>query len=128
MGMGRFPQIARLLAGLVVAVLMLSAMPFANQRVDAQRVDPNWAPPPTVYIPETGHTLDRLFLDLWRQAGGANAYGYPITPEVTLDNGHIVQYLQYARFEYWPEADEFGNYVRLGNIGEELRPFLVSRN
>jgi L,D-transpeptidase catalytic domain len=128
MGMVRFPQIARMLAVLVVAVLMLSAMPFANRQTAAQRVDPNWAPPPTVYIPETGHTLDRLFLDLWRQAGGANAYGYPITPEITLDNGHIVQYLQYARFEYWPEADEFGNYVRLGNIGEELRPFLVSRN
>jgi hypothetical protein len=125
--MVRFPQIARILAVLGVAVLMLATMPFSNRQAAAQRVDPNWAPPPTVYIPETGHTLDRLFLDLWRQAGGANAYGYPITPEVTLDNGHIIQYLQYARFEYWPEADEFGNYVRVGDIGEELRPYLVNR-
>ena len=36
----------------------------------AQIVDPNWSPPRTVYIPETGHTVDRLFLDLWRYSGG----------------------------------------------------------
>jgi hypothetical protein len=126
--MVRLPKFARILMALVVPLLIASALPIASRPAAAQRVDPNWAPPPTVYIPETGHTLDRLFLDLWRQAGGANAYGYPVTPEVMLDNGHIIQYLQYARFEYWPEADEFGNYVRLGNIGEDLRPYLVSRN
>ncbi|MGH2559977.1 MAG: L,D-transpeptidase, partial [Thermomicrobiales bacterium] len=92
------------------------------------RIDPDWAPPRTVYIPETGPSLDRLFLDLWREAGGANAYGYPITPEITLANGHIVQYLQYARFEYWPESDANGNYVVLGNIGAELRPPVVFRS
>jgi hypothetical protein len=93
----------------------------------AQIVDPNWSPPRTVYIPETGHTIDRLFLDLWRYSGGYWSYGFPITPEYTLENQHIVQYYEYARFEYLPEGDEFGNLVRLGPIGEELRPIAVPR-
>ena len=86
--------------------------------------DPNWAPPSTVYVPETGQALDRLFLDLWRGWGGANAFGYPITPEFE-ENGHIVQYLGYARFEYWPEDPD--NPVHLGDIGSEMRPLMVRR-
>ena len=107
----------------VVALMLSSLMPAAPTA--AQESD--WAPPPTVYIPETGHTLDRLFLDLWRGAGGAAAFGYPITPEITLPNGHIVQYLEYARFEYWPEGDANGNTVILGRLGEELRPVTLQR-
>jgi hypothetical protein len=112
----------------VAAILLALASSLAIQPAAAQRIDPNWSPPRTVFIPETGHTLDRLFLDLWREAGGANAYGYPITPEITLENGHIVQYLQFARFEYWPEGDANGNFVVLGNIGAELRPPIVFRS
>ena len=87
-----------------------------------------WSPPPTVYIPETGHTLDRVFLDAWREGGGAAAYGYPITPEITLEDGTIVQYLQYARFEYYPNGNAAGQHFALGNIGEELRPFSLQRS
>jgi lipoprotein-anchoring transpeptidase ErfK/SrfK len=110
----------------IFSLLMTSVMPSASQPAAAQSSD--WAPPATVYIPETGHTLDRLFLDLWRNAGGASAFGYPITPEITLENGHVVQYLQYARFEYWPEGDEHGNTVILGKLGEELRPVMLQRS
>lgn len=85
----------------------------------------DWAPPSTVYIPDTGQTIDGVFLDFWRANGGASSYGNPITPEFTM-NGHTVQYYQYARFEYWPE-DADGNVVHLGKIGEELRPQLVMR-
>lgn len=107
--------------------LMLSGvMPMIQQRATAQAT--NWSPPTTVYIPETGHTLDRLFLDLWRSAGGAYAFGYPITPEIVTEDGHVVQYLQYARFEYWPEGDANGNTVLLGKLGEELRPITVQRS
>jgi lipoprotein-anchoring transpeptidase ErfK/SrfK len=84
-----------------------------------------WAPPSTVYIPETGHSIDGVFLDYWRYNGGVSSFGNPITPEFNL-NGHIVQYYQYARFEYWPE-DADGNVVHLGKIGEELRPQLFMR-
>jgi lipoprotein-anchoring transpeptidase ErfK/SrfK len=83
-----------------------------------------WSAPTTVYIPDTGQTIDGVFLDFWRNSGGAEAYGNPITPEFTL-NGHIVQYYDYARFEYWPEDPD--NVVHLGTIGSELRPQLVMR-
>lgn len=110
---------------LALIALLISSLIPATPAV-AQQAE--WAPPRTVYIPETGHSLDRLFLDLWRGAGGASAFGYPITPEIPLENGHIVQYLQYARFEYWPEGDADGNTVVLGTIGEELRPITVQRS
>jgi len=93
----------------------------------AQVTDPDWTPPRSVYIPETGHSIDGYFLDLWRESGGVNTYGNPITPEMTLENGHIIQYYEYARFEYWPEGDEFGNVVLIGDIGQELRPVTVRR-
>ena len=116
-------SIAMLLA--IVSLLMSSFLPMTQQQAAAQS---NWAPPPTVYIAESGHSLDRLFLDLWRGSGGASSFGYPITPEITQEDGHVVQYLQYARFEYWPEGDSNGNTVILGKLGEELRPITVQRS
>lgn len=107
----------------IVAVLVTVAAPTAG----AYPVDPNWSPPTTVYIPETRQTIDGLFLDLWRSGGGAISYGNPITPEITAPEGQIIQYYQYARFEYWPEGDEQGNYVTLGEIGRELGPPLLVR-
>ncbi len=108
--------------GLILALFA----PFVGG-APAQAQSGGWAPPSTVYLSETGQTLDRLFLDLWREGGGAGAFGYPITPEIEQADGHVVQYLQYARFEYWPEGDENGNTVRLGKIGEELRPISLRR-
>jgi lipoprotein-anchoring transpeptidase ErfK/SrfK len=113
---------------LALAPLTVSAAPAPIRPAAAPAPAPaDWAPPRTVYIPETGHTIDGYFLDLWRGGGGYWAFGNPITPESTLDNGHVVQYYQYARFEYWPEGDEFGNVVFLGNVGEDLRPYVVPR-
>src|SRR3954449_183496 len=109
------------LAG-IVALLMMAA-----PAVSAYPIDPNWSPPTTVYIPGTGQSIDGLFLDLWRSGGGALSYGNPISPEITEAKGKIVQYYQYARFEYWPEGDEDGNYVTLGEIGRELGPPLLVR-
>ncbi|MEJ7839932.1 MAG: L,D-transpeptidase [Thermomicrobiales bacterium] len=109
----------------VFSLLLTVLMPL--QQANAQATTPGWSAPRTVYIPETGQTLDQLFLDLWRGAGGASAFGYPITPEITQADGHVVQYLQYARFEYWPEGDENGNTVILGKLGEEMRPINVFR-
>ena len=111
---------------LAVASMVLSSfLPMVQQQASAQS---DWAPPPTVYIPETGHSLDRLFLDLWRGAGGASSFGYPITQEITQDDGHVVQYLQYARFEYWPEGDANVNTVILGKLCGERRPITVQRS
>ncbi|HYI25556.1 MAG TPA: L,D-transpeptidase [Thermomicrobiales bacterium] len=87
-----------------------------------------WAAPRTVYIDETGQILDQAFLDLWRAGNGASSYGYPVTPEITLENGHIVQYMQFARFEYWPERNANGEYAFVASIGEELRPLNLQRS
>jgi lipoprotein-anchoring transpeptidase ErfK/SrfK len=118
-----------LMAVLIVSPLMLSrasAAPAPAQTVrEASAQESDWSAPRTVYIPETGHTIDGVFLDYWRAAGGAEAYGNPITAEFTL-NGHVVQYYEYARFEYVPEDPE-GTIVHLGAIGEDLRPQLVMR-
>ncbi|HEX2281828.1 MAG TPA: L,D-transpeptidase, partial [Thermomicrobiales bacterium] len=105
----------------IVALLTIAAP------AGAYPIDPNWSPPTTVYIPETGQSIDGLFLDLWRSGGGVMSYGNPITPEITEENGKIVQYYQFARFEYWPEGDENGYYVTLGEIGRELGPPLLVR-
>jgi len=84
-----------------------------------------WSAPRTVYIPETGQTIDGVFLDYWRANNGIANYGNPITPELE-ENGRVVQYFQYARFEYWPD-DPDGEVVQLGKIGQELRPHVVLR-
>ncbi|HEU5433433.1 MAG TPA: hypothetical protein VFU81_17340, partial [Thermomicrobiales bacterium] len=60
-----------------------------------------WSPPRTVYIPTTGHSIDGLFLDAWRQWAGEASWGDPITAEFQQD-GNTLQYYDYGRFEYWP--------------------------
>ncbi|HVL25720.1 MAG TPA: hypothetical protein VM450_16645, partial [Thermomicrobiales bacterium] len=79
----RPPRRAGMLAMIaaVIALLLTSFLPAS-----AQQPRSDWAPPSTVYIPETGHSLDQLFLDLWRGAGGAAAFGNPITAELTEAN------------------------------------------
>ena len=109
---------------LFASTLMAPMTMISGQQAQAQE----WSAPRTVYIPETGHTLDQVFLDQWREAGGASTYGYPVTPEITLDDGTIVQYLQYARFEYYPNGNANGDFFALGDIGEELRPFSLQRS
>lgn len=125
--------------GATFALLMLAValvLPLTTHTVDAAPSAPqspapsavaqvDWAPPSTVYIPSTGHSIDGVFLSYWRANGGVSAFGNPISAELTV-NGRIVQYYEYARFEYWPE-DADGNVVHLGKIGEELRPQLVIR-
>jgi lipoprotein-anchoring transpeptidase ErfK/SrfK len=84
----------------------------------------NWAPPSTVYIPETGHSVDGVFLDSWRAWGGASSWGFPLTSELQ-ENGHIVQYYDYGRFEYHPEDPN--GVVQFGDLGRQLQPFVLRR-
>jgi lipoprotein-anchoring transpeptidase ErfK/SrfK len=131
-GPGKLGGARRALAPLVafLTLLILLASPFgaaaqgsAGKSDVQQRND--WSPPNTVFIPETGHFIDGVFLDFWRGNNGINNYGYPITAEFEL-NGRTVQYYQYARFEYVPD-DPNGNVVHLGEIGQDLRPHSVIR-
>ena len=85
----------------------------------------NWDPPRTVFIPATGQSVDGVFLDAWRDWGGEASWGNPITPEFD-DNGIIVQYYDYGRFEYHPNDPE-GKIVQFGELGRQLRPFMLRR-
>ena len=85
----------------------------------------NWAPPRTVYIPETGQAVDGVFLDSWRAWGGAASWGNPLTAEIQ-ENGRIVQYYDYGRFEYHPD-DPNGVVVHFGDLGRQLQPFVLRR-
>lgn len=103
-------------------VLLVTVVPAA-----ANSAGTAWSPPRTVYIAETGQTIDGLFLDLWRDGGGAAAFGHPITPELSTADSRIVQYYEFARFEYWPDGDPAGNLVVLGNLGREMGSPLLRR-
>ncbi|MDQ3614106.1 MAG: hypothetical protein M3412_07220, partial [Chloroflexota bacterium] len=70
-------RIYRLMMFAIIAALLgpIAIMGGSAPSAGAQ----GWAPPNTVYMAETGHTLDRVFLDQWRDGGGAATYGYPVT-------------------------------------------------
>lgn len=112
--------------GTMLAALAIVMMSFAPGL--ATNAAAEWSAPRTVYFQETGHSLDQMFLDYWRANNGWANYGLPITSEITLDNGHVVQYLQYARFEYWPEGDAAGNQFVLGKVGQDLKPSVLQRS
>ena len=95
-----------------------AAAPTEPPTSSAATAQDGWSPPRTVYIPETGHTIDGVFLDTWREWSGAASFGNPITEEFEED-GRTVQYYEYARFEHWPD-DPDGNVVQFGDIGSGL--------
>jgi hypothetical protein len=68
---------------------------------------------PTAALPR--QTLDADFLDYWREHGGADVLGPPITPALILGD-RIVQYTRYARLE----RPSSGGRVRQGRLGEEF--------
>jgi beta propeller repeat protein len=68
------------------------------------------------FFPETGHGVQYGFKVFWRENGGLELFGFPITPEFT-ENGRIVQYFERARFEFDPESEMGG--VSLGLLGRE---------
>lgn len=111
-------------AALLVAPSLVAAQGAGGRALQSSRAV-DWSPPSTVYIPATGQTINGVFLDFWRGNNGSTNYGNPVTGELP-ENGHTVQYFQYARFEYWPD-DPNGNVVHLGNIGQELRPHVLFR-
>jgi hypothetical protein len=68
-----------------------------------------------VYFPATGESIDAGFLDYWREHGGEQALGPPITPEL-IRGDRIVQYTRFARLE----RSANGKSIRLGALGEEF--------
>lgn len=72
-----------------------------------------------VYFPQTGHALANGFLAYWRDQGGINTFGYPISEELQ-ENGRTVQYFERARFEVVPATTDTPASVALGQIGREM--------
>ena len=66
-----------------------------------------------VFFAETGHNLSGKFRQFWEKRGGLPVFGYPISEpfeETSTIDGQvrIVQYLERAKFEYFPE--ELGSF------------------
>ncbi|MFN8665283.1 MAG: L,D-transpeptidase [Thermomicrobiales bacterium] len=82
-----------------------------------------WAPPRTVFVPETGHTADGLFLDLWRAERAL--LGDPVTEEFkprsgfsTVHGADTIQYYEHFALVYLPdEAPE--NQVQTLDLGQQ---------
>jgi hypothetical protein len=68
-----------------------------------------------VHFSETRQALQGAFLAYWREHGGEDALGPPITPELVRGD-RVVQYTRYARLERPIE----GGAVRLARLGEEF--------
>lgn len=67
------------------------------------------------YFSETGHLVSYAFLDYFKEHGGINIFGYPIS-EMYYENGRIVQYFQRLKMEWHPE--DRTTPVHVGNLGE----------
>jgi len=72
----------------------------------------------SVYFPQTSHALSNGFLAYWRDRGGVNTFGYPLSEELQ-ENGRTVQYFERARFEVVPATADTPASVGLGQIGRE---------
>ncbi len=89
----------------------------------AQTAAQEWAPPRTVFVPETGHTSDGLFLDLWRAERAL--LGDPVTEEFkprsgfsTVHGADTIQYYEHFALVYLPdEAPE--NQVQTLDLGRQ---------
>lgn len=75
--------------------------------------------PDTVYFEITGQYLSGEFLDFWREYGGIQTFGYPITPVLEQD-GLSVQYFERHILEYHPDNPS-GHRVLLRRLGAEAR-------
>jgi len=81
------------------------------------------------YFPETGHIVEYAFLDYFRQKGGLDIFGYPLS-EFMFEDGRIVQYFQRVRMEWYPENPP-GSQMHLTPLGEvyvELKGVSGHRN
>jgi hypothetical protein len=81
--------------------------------------------PGAVYFAETGHNIAPEFVEYWRQHGGLEIYGYPISElfdEVNPTNRETyrVQYFERNRFEHHPDNAGTPYEVLLGLLGSEV--------
>ncbi|MEI7555401.1 hypothetical protein [Candidatus Chlorohelix sp.] len=77
------------------------------------------------FFPQTGHNLNGIFKQYWRDKGGLMQFGYPRTEpfyEVNPADGkiYLAQYFERNRFEYHPELSGTPYEVMLGLLGNQI--------
>lgn len=92
----------------------------------------DWQPPRTVYVATTGHTADRLFLDLWREH--RTLTGDPITEELQSraaftggEQSPTVQFYENVAFSYDPTSAD-GIAVQLLDLGRQYLDNLLAES
>jgi sortase (surface protein transpeptidase) len=75
--------------------------------------------PDRVYFDVTGHYVEDEFLDFWREYGGIQTFGYPLTPQFEQD-GLTVQYFERHILELHPDNSS-DHRVLLRRLGAEAR-------
>lgn len=70
-----------------LAVLLLLAIAFGL-------VAPSLAQGDVRTFAETGHSLRGAFRVFWESNGGVGVFGYPISEEITTDDGRLIQRFQ----------------------------------
>ncbi len=73
------------------------------------------------YFETTGQSVRGGFLNYWRNNGGVDRFGYPLTEEIIVPqhgSGRplVVQYFERARFEHSPGASQEVALTRLGDM------------
>lgn len=93
----------RLLFAIIIVVALCSS--FGVTPTSAE----DWSAPRTVFVPETGHTADGLFLDVWRSERAL--LGDPVTEEFRPRSGFnagtgvdVVQFYEHLALVYVPDA------------------------
>ncbi|MEA3308335.1 MAG: hypothetical protein U9Q70_02325 [Chloroflexota bacterium] len=67
------------------------------------------------YFPETGHTVSLAFLRFFKEHGGIDIFGYPLT-EMYYEEGRIVQYFQRMKLAWYPTDSK--SPVHIEDLGE----------
>jgi len=67
------------------------------------------------YYPISGHSVCFMFLDFYRDHGGPQLFGYPVS-EFTIENDRLVQYFQGFRLDWYPE-NPAGGQVQVAPLG-----------
>ncbi|MGA9533178.1 MAG: hypothetical protein WBR18_10725 [Anaerolineales bacterium] len=69
------------------------------------------------YFEESGHAICYAFLAFFNTHGGQDLFGLPIS-DFVIQNDRIVQYFQFFRLDWYPDAPE-PDQIRVGALGRE---------
>jgi hypothetical protein len=73
------------------------------------------------FYPETGHSLEAQFVDIFDTSGGVDILGFPITDGfVDLQSGRLIQYTENARLEWITDDSGAGGHAILRPLGEMM--------